>query len=52
MDTYARARTRSWISILWPHIVDQDKSEELIGKHSKQNKRFLEQTRNGGIWFS
>ncbi len=52
MVAYARARTRSWLSMLWPDIINLDKSEALIDKQSKQNKRFLEQAKNGGIWFS
>ncbi len=50
MVTYARAITRSWLSMLWPDAFN--KSEELIDKQSKQNKRFLELTKNGGMWLS
>ena len=52
MVAYARARTRSWLSMLWSDPVDQEKSRELIDKQSKQNKRFLELSKNGGMWFS
>ncbi len=52
MVAYARARTRSWLSMLWPDTFQQKKSEELIDKQSKQNKRFLELTKNGGMWLS
>jgi len=60
MVAYARARTRSWISILWPETVETIKSEttdlakskELIEKHQEQRKNFLEASKNGGMWFS
>ena len=61
MIAYARARTKSWISILWPdetvqpiksdasHLV---KSKELAEKHEEQRKNFIEGSKNGGMWFS
>ena len=57
MVAYARARTRSWISILWPETVKSDttdlaKSKELAEKHQEQRKNFLEASKNGGMWFS
>ena len=60
MVAYARARTRSWISILWPERVkpiksdstDFAKSKELLEKHQEQRKNFLEASKNGGMWFS
>lgn len=60
MVAYARARTRSWISILWPEKVkpiksdttNLAKSKELIEKHQEQRKNFLEASKNGGMWFS
>ena len=60
MVAYARARTRSWISILWPETVqsiksetnDLAKSKELVEKHQEQRKNFLEASKNGGMWFS
>ena len=60
MIAYARARTRSWISILWPEAVqsiksdttDLAKSKELVETHQEQRKNFLEASKNGGMWFS
>jgi len=60
MVSFARARTRSWLSRLWPVIVQpiknetvaMDMSKELINKHQEQNKCFLEASKNGGMWFS
>ena len=60
MVAYARARTRSWISILWPETVqsiksdttDLAKSKELAEKHEEQRKNFIEGSKNGGMWFS
>ncbi len=60
MVSFARARTRSWISRLWPVTVqpinnktfELDKSKELIEKQQEQNKCFLETSKNGGMWFS
>mgnify|MGYP004417214935 CR=1 FL=1 len=60
MVSFARARTRSWISRLWPVSVkpnsnetaELDKSKELIETISVQNKCFLEASKNGGMWFS
>ena len=60
MVSFARARTRSWISRLWPvtvhpiknEIAAMDISKELIDKQQEQNKCFLEASKNGGIWFS
>ena len=60
MVSFARARTRSWISRLWPvtvqtvknEIVAMDMSKELIHKQQEQNKSFLEASKYGGIWFS
>ena len=60
MVSFARARTRSWLSRLWPvtvqpfknETVELDKSKELIENQQEQNKFFLEASKNGGIWFS
>tara|TARA_Y100001968_G_scaffold295909_1_gene303668 strand:- start:268 stop:450 length:183 start_codon:yes stop_codon:yes gene_type:complete len=60
MVSFARARTRSWISLLWPVTVhpnnnettELDYSKELIENIAKQNKYFLEASKNGGMWFS
>ena len=60
MVSFARARTRSWLSRLWPvtaqpiknEIDAMDMSKELIEKQQEQNRSFLEASKNGGMWFS
>ena len=60
MVSFARARTKSWLSRLWPvsaqpiknEIAAMDMSKELIEKQQEQNKCFLEASKNGGMWFS
>ena len=62
MVSFARARTRSLLSRLWPmksllitNTNDNDlldKSQELIKKQKLQDKYFLEASKNGGMWFS
>ena len=60
MVSFARARTRSWLSRLWPMTVQPIKNEtvnpgnskDLIEKQQEQNKFFLEASKNGGMWFS
>tara|TARA_Y100001968_G_C19014554_1_gene552183 strand:- start:1 stop:183 length:183 start_codon:yes stop_codon:yes gene_type:complete len=60
MVSFARARTRSWLSKLWPVIVQSnndetgvmDMPEKLIENQKEQNKCFLDASKNGGIWFS
>ena len=60
MVSFARARTKSLLSRLWPmkvlllknNVTELEKSEELIIKQNEQNKRFIEASKNGGIWFS
>ena len=60
MASFARARTRSWLSRLWPVTVQpinnetraMDLSRELIEKQQEQNKCFLKASKNGGMWFS
>tara|TARA_Y100001968_G_C18974556_1_gene533873 strand:- start:67 stop:249 length:183 start_codon:yes stop_codon:yes gene_type:complete len=60
MIAFARARTKSLLCLLWPETIQSShsqainlgKSKSLIDKHNEQKKRFLELTRNGGIWFS
>tara|TARA_Y100001968_G_C19138190_1_gene610134 strand:+ start:372 stop:554 length:183 start_codon:yes stop_codon:yes gene_type:complete len=60
MVAFARARTKSWISRLWPMAIGSNskekieykQSQEVIDKHKEQNKRFLELNKNGGIWLS
>ena len=60
MVSFARARTKSLISRLWPirnqMITNEtstlDKSKELINKQKEEDKFFLEATKNGGIWLS
>ena len=62
MVSFARARTRSLLSRLWPVTEktlenqtgesDTHKSKKLIEDIAKQNKCFLEASKNGGMWFS
>jgi hypothetical protein len=60
MVSFARARTKSWLSRLWPvkvqptenETVAMDMSKELIEEQQEQNKCFLEASKNGGMWFS
>ena len=60
MVSFVRARTRSWISRLWPvtvqpiknETVAMDMSKDLIEKQKEQNKCLLEASKNGGMWFS
>ena len=60
MVSFARARTRSLLSKLWPvtekslnnHSVELRESNKLIDDIDKQNKCFLEASKNGGMWFS
>ncbi len=60
MVSFARARTRSLLSRLWPmkekplnnQKVELHKSENLIEAIEEGNKCFLEACKNGGMWFS
>ena len=60
MVSFARARTRSWLSRLWPktilqinnEITNLDDAKNLEDWQKQQNKSFLEASKNGGIWFS
>jgi len=60
MVSFARARTKSWLSRLWPmpvqsfkrETINMDETTLLIEQHSRQNKRFIELSKNGGMWFS
>ena len=60
MVTFARLRTRSWLTRLWnlkllsfnSETIEFDMSNELIRKHKEEKKRFLEAIKNGGMWFS
>ena len=60
MVSFARARTRSLLSKLLPvtekplnnHSVELRESNKLIDDIEKQNKCFLEASKNGGMWFS
>ena len=58
MVSFARARTRSLLSRLWPvkvqslKIETTDSDKYLIEKQHEQNKCFLEASKNGGLWFS
>jgi len=60
MVSFARARTRSLLSRLWPvkektlknQTVESQNSKKLIEDIAEQNKCFLEASKNGGMWFS
>ncbi len=60
MVSFARARTKSWLSRLKPIAVEAikdetvplGKSKDLIQKQQEQNNDFHEACKNGGIWFS
>ena len=60
MVSFARARTRSLLSKLWPitekllnnHSVELRETNKLSEDIEKQNKCFLETSKNGGMWFS
>ena len=60
MVSFARARTRSLLSRLWPvagnpinnKAIESNKSKKLIKDIAEQNKCFLEASKNGGMWFS
>ena len=60
MVSFARARTRSLLSRLWPleakphknQKVELEKTKNFIENIEEQNKYFLEASKNGGIWFS
>ena len=60
MVSFARARTRSLLSRLWPMKIKPinnqkvvwDKSKNLIEDIEEQNKYSLEASKNGGMWFS
>ena len=60
MVSFARARTRSLLSRLWPkkakprnnQKIELYKAENLIEGIKEQNKCFLEASKDGGMWFS
>ena len=60
MVSFARARTKSLLSRLWPVAVqpiknnkaESEKYKVHIDKQLEQNKCFLEAIKNGGMWFS
>tara|TARA_Y100001968_G_scaffold139545_1_gene127715 strand:- start:482 stop:664 length:183 start_codon:yes stop_codon:yes gene_type:complete len=60
MVSFARARTRSLLSKLWPmkaktlnsQKIELHKTKNLIEGIEEQNKCFLEASKNGGMWFS
>ena len=60
MVSFARARTRSLLSRLWPkkakprnnQKIELNKPENLIEAIKEQNKCFLEASKYGGMWFS
>ena len=60
MVSFARARTRSLLSRLWPvtgnlinnKATESNKPKKQIKDIAEQNKCFLEASKNGGMWFS
>ena len=60
MVSFARARTRSLLSRLWPvtgnpinnQAIESNKAKKQIKDIAEQNKCFLEASKNGGMWFS
>jgi hypothetical protein len=60
MVSFAKARTRSWLSKIWPRKAEHNKNEafelkrykELSKNIAKENNCFLEASKNGGMWFS
>ena len=60
MVSFARAKTRSLLSKLWPvtkkHLNNQtvkSHASKILNKDiEEQNKCFLETSKNGGVWFS
>ena len=60
MVSFARARTKSWLSKLWPVKVHSlnfnkaglDDSIDIIAEQKEQNKSFFDASKSGGIWFS
>ena len=60
MAAYARARTRSWLSKIWLGVAKDTPDEsspvqqltQIEEKHNEQKKRFIEASKNGGVWFS
>ena len=60
MVSFARARTRSLLSRLWPvsgnpinnKAIESNKPKKQIKDIAEQNKYFLEASKNGGMWFS
>tara|TARA_Y100001968_G_C18828338_1_gene467857 strand:+ start:82 stop:264 length:183 start_codon:yes stop_codon:yes gene_type:complete len=60
MVSFARARTRSLLSKIWPvaqkplnnQTAESSNSKKRLEDVVSQNKRFLEASKNGGMWFS
>ena len=60
MVSFARAKTKSLLSRLWPMTakphnikkIEVKKTKNLTCYLEEQNKCFLEASKNGGIWFS
>tara|TARA_Y100001968_G_scaffold255506_1_gene241664 strand:- start:271 stop:453 length:183 start_codon:yes stop_codon:yes gene_type:complete len=60
MVSFARVRTRSLLSKLWPmtvkpinnDIADLEEPIGIVEMQQRQNNSFLEITKNGGFWFS
>tara|TARA_B100000214_G_scaffold167342_1_gene120194 strand:+ start:1793 stop:1975 length:183 start_codon:yes stop_codon:yes gene_type:complete len=60
MVSFARAKTKSFLSRLWPQAEKNLKNQTIESYQSKkvfediaeQNKCFLEASKDGGMWFS
>tara|TARA_B100001113_G_scaffold314871_1_gene280718 strand:- start:47 stop:229 length:183 start_codon:yes stop_codon:yes gene_type:complete len=60
MVSFARARTKSLLSKLWPLEEKPLKDQKVKSPNAKnlqedileQNKCFFEASKNGGLWFS
>ena len=54
MVSFARARTKSLLSRLWPMKAKpfNNQTINLLEDIEEQNKCFLEASKNGGMWFS
>ena len=60
MVSFARAKTRSLLSRLWPmaekplnnQTAELSKTKKLAEDIVEQNKSFFEASKNGGMWFS
>ena len=60
MVSFARAKTRSMLSKLWPvssqsmndQVIKLDKPNVNVENILEQNRSFFAASKNGGMWFS